>query len=226
MTITIDGPQRQSLAHAEQEISGWQRSLELAAEQGALDAESLDRFARTFRKLAAAVNEGLAPELDPEATDEIRRRLLAIFTASLEAHRRPLDIADHALMEMEAIRHIVRDLLDGTAASDATTRQLLAEIERWLPTLPVAQLATLLGVDRRTVTRLRDSTAPPQRRLTMVWQLIALLRRSWTDEGVAAWFDRPREALGGRTALDVLDDPAHEAQLLTLARRGRTQIAA
>lgn len=227
MTITIDGDQRQSLERVEQKISGWQRSLEHAAEHGALDHEGLDRFETTFRKLAAAVNDGLAPELSPDATSEIRRRLLSIFTADPErVEQRPLDVADHALMEVEAIRHVVRDLLDGTAAAGATTQRLLAEIEGWLPALQVGQLATLLGVDRRTVPRLRASSAPPQRRLLMLWQLIALLHRSWTDEGVVAWFGRPRQALGGRAPLDLLDDPQYEAQLMALARRGRTQIAA
>lgn len=225
MTATIDASQRASLLDVEGQLAQWQSSLEIAAEQGAVDEEHQHRLTETLRRLAAAVNDGLAPPIDPDAANEIRERLLRLLTLDPAAHQQPLDVADQALMEAEAIRHIVRDLLDGGPPTGLTAAQALAQISAWVPRLGVGELAQLLGVDRRSISRLRESTAQPERPLLMVWRLVALLHRSWTDEGVVAWFARPRTSLGGRTPADALNDTALEQQLVALARRSRTQRA-
>jgi hypothetical protein len=225
MNATLDASERASLQDVEDRLAQWQTSLEAAAEQGALDEDHLQRLMGTLHQLASAVNAGVAPPVDPDVANEIRDRLVRLLTLDVDGSARPLDLADRALMETEAIRHVVRDLLDGGTPLGMTTRQAVEQIEAWLPRLGVADLARLLAVDRRSIPRLRQTTAVPSRRLLMAWKLIALLRRSWTDEGVAAWFSRPRSALGGRIPLDVLDDVAYEQQLIGLARRGRTQRA-
>lgn len=230
MTVTLDDQQRTSLRDADVRIARWQESLERAAEQGAVDAEQRSRLRVTLRELVRSLNEGVAPLVDPEAASEIRDRLVRLVTLDPDDGEGPLDLADHALMEAEAIRHIVRDLLDGAPPAGLTTALAVEQIEAWLPRLGVTDLARLLGVDRRTVPRLRRGEGAPEARLIVLWRLVALLRHSWTDEGVVAWFDRRRDVLGGQAPLQLLDrlasEPELERTLIDLARRGRTQRAA
>ncbi|MBF6619512.1 MAG: DUF2384 domain-containing protein [Patulibacter sp.] len=230
MTATLDELQRTSLRDADDRIARWQESLEQAAEHGAIDDEQRERLRRTLRELVRSLNEGVAPLVDPEGASEIRDRLVRLATIDPDGGDGPLDLADRALMEAEAIRHIVRDLLDGAPPAGLTTASAVAQIEGWLPRLGVTDLAALLGVDRRTIPRIRRAATSPDARLMVLWRLIALLRHSWTDEGVVAWFDRPRQALNGRTPAELLDrladEPELERTLIDLARRGRTQRAA
>ncbi len=57
----------------------------------------------------------------------------------------------------------------------------------------------------------------PSSQFVLVVRLIALLRRAWTEEGVIAWFDRPRTALDGRGPIDLLDESDSEGVLLSLS---------
>lgn len=225
MTATLEPAQRATLQHVDDGLALWQGTIEYAAQQGAVDPDLLNRLSATLRQLVAAANEGLVPPLDPETSNELRRRLLTLVTINPGDGRAPLDIADAALMEAEAIRHIVRDVLDGRPPAGTSTREQLAQLDTWLPRVSVTQLAQLLGVDRRTVTRMRADDGAPTARLELVWRLVALLHRSWTDEGVVAWFGRPRAELAGKTPLELLGDHAYEQDLTDLARRGRTQRA-
>ncbi len=230
MTATLDEVQRTSLRDADERIARWQESLERAAEQGAIDDEQRARLRTTLHELVRSLNDGVAPLVDPQGASEIRDRLVRLATLDPDAGHGPLDVADRALMEAEAIRHIVRDLLDGASPAGLTTASAVEQIEAWLPRVGVADLAGLLGVDRRTVPRIRHADATPGARLVVLWRLVALLRHSWTDEGVIAWFDRPRQALDGQTPAQLLDrlvdEPEVERTLIDLARRGRTQRAA
>jgi hypothetical protein len=59
-----------------------------------------------------------------------------------------------------------------------------------------------------------------------VGQLISILRHNWTEEGVVAWFHRPRWDLGGRSPLAVLSSENFDEDiLLSAARAGRSQYA-
>jgi transcriptional regulator with XRE-family HTH domain len=225
MTATLKPEQRETLEQVEEGFAQWQGKLENAAEQGAIDPELLDRLSETLRQLIVAANEGLVPPLDAETSNELRRRLLKLVTIDAGDRRAPLDIADEALMEAEAVRHIVRDVLEGRPAAGTSTQDQVRQLDEWLPRISVTHMARLLGVDRRTVTRMRSDEDPPPPRLELVWRLVALLHRSWTDEGVVAWFERPRTELDGRAPLEVLGDHSYEQELTDLARRGRTQRA-
>jgi hypothetical protein len=87
------------------------------------------------------------------------------------------------------------------------------------------ELGTLLGTSDRSIQRTLASDDPvaPTPRLVAVARLVALLRRGWTAEGVLAWFERPRRALGGDTPLVALGRTGREEDVMALARAGRAQ---
>lgn len=220
----LDEADRAVLREADAELHGIQEALEVAAEAGALDAEAFERLRDTAREVIARVNAQLPVHLDAEARDEIRRRLIDLLTLGVERDQL-LDLADHALVELEAVRHVVRDLLDEQPPvahrDEGATIRLL---EEWLPTVPVAQLAELVGMSvRQLQRRRRDGGGVSSPRLQLVASLTAILRHAWTDRGVLAWFGRPRPELDDKAPIDVLDDPDREPDLMRLARTGRVQ---
>jgi hypothetical protein len=101
--------------------------------------------------------------------------------------------------------------------------EVMANLRQILPSIKQAELAALLGKSQRQVQRWGVQKGPPPRRLELVARLAALLRHAWTEQGVVYWFMRPRQDLGGKKPIDVLDDPNREADLMGAARRGRAQ---
>jgi uncharacterized protein (DUF2384 family) len=210
---TIQSPETERLQALDTELERWKENI-LSA-----------RFAETQDRLLA-LNETLHPEdFDPEALAEIRDIMLKwIAAANNFDESRPLDTVDTYLIHAEAMRHLVRDALDAHvegAGSDAQT--VVAQLLEWLPNTTQTEIAQLVGISSRQFHRWKTSGGQPPRRLTLVARLVALLRRAWTEEGVIAWFHRPRRELDGKTPLDVLDDPAFEQLLLTAVRQGRAQ---
>jgi hypothetical protein len=136
--------------------------------------------------------------IDADARDDIRRRPLDMLTLELEEGGL-LDRADRVLIQAEAVRHVVRGLLDEQPAGElcdegATTRTL----EEWLPSLTVGQLSELTDVSvGQLQRRRRDGGGVTSPRLEIVARLVAILRHAWTDRGVLAWFANPRPELGG-----------------------------
>jgi uncharacterized protein (DUF2384 family) len=142
-------------------------------------------------------------------------------TAKLNA----IDAADSYLMELEAVRHGFRDLLE-EHQPEALRRQaheLVGLLEGWLPSVAVSDLAALLGLSMRQLQRRRHDDGPATSREQLVTRLVAILRHAWTDRGVVAWFYRPRPDLGDKKPIELLGDPAHEQELLIAARSGRVQ---
>jgi hypothetical protein len=169
-------------------------------------------------------------ELQPEDFD--KGQLAELFRAvrdipELLERGRDLEACDQLLIRIERIRHVVRDALDEHVVGIVgTTAEVMANVNGWLPSTPRHHLAELLGVDRRTLLRWEEYEQPPGRRLQVVAQLVAILRHSWTEEGIVAWFHRRRRDLGGRTPLEVLgEDKFDESALITAARAGRSQYA-
>jgi uncharacterized protein (DUF2384 family) len=217
----LEDVERQALEEADAAFGHIQESLEEAARSGALDSEAFERLARTARDLAGRINESLPPEIDPRAADEIRRRLIAILT--LPAEGESLNTADRFLLEMEAVRHILRDLVQEQPVDLRDGKAVIELLEGWLPRVSVNDLAALLGYSSRQLQRRRRDGGPSTHRAELVARLVAILRHGWTDEGVMAWFLRPRRDLDGARPIDLMDDPGREHDLLRAARAGRVQ---
>jgi hypothetical protein len=137
-----------------------------------------------------------------------------------------LDTIDKLLVCIERVRHVIRDALDEHVAGVPDDAALaFAELREWLPSASVAALSELVGVDRRTPSRWAKSPQAASRRLQLVASLVAVLRHNWTEEGIVAWFQRPRRGLSGRRPIAVLDDPLADQLLLSEARSSRSQDA-
>jgi hypothetical protein len=190
------------------------------------DDEYYERWRATATEWSTLINRQMPPALDPEEVAEIRGDLIEIFS-NLAAYdpERPLDSVDNTMLHMEAIRHVVRDAIDGHVIPEGDARELLRAMEVKLPRITRKDLGSLLGTSDRSIQRTLKADHPiePPRRLLMVARLVELLRRAWTPEGVVAWFFRPRAELDGSTPFDLLDDPGAERLILSAAKQGRAQ---
>jgi uncharacterized protein (DUF2384 family) len=101
----------------------------------------------------------------------------------------------------------------------------MQDLDQWLPHVPDQTIANLVGVDRRTLSRWRGQTGQPRRNLRLLARLVAILRHNWDEEGIVAWFGRPRRDLAGRRPAALIEDPNAEAELIEAARSGRNQYA-
>jgi AraC-like DNA-binding protein len=220
----LDQSERAALTRADDHLSELQNALETAARSGALDDETFERLDVTAREAVARVNQDLPPQIDADARDEIRRRLIYLLTLRPEDGLLPLDIADRVLLETEAIRHVMRDLLQEQPPTEFRDAGAVVRLlEEWLPALHVKQLAELLGISERQLQRRRNEGGSSTHRMELVGRLIAILRHAWTDQGVYEWFMRARQDLGGVAPIALLDSAQHERALLMAARSGRVQ---
>lgn len=140
---------------------------------------------------------------------------------------RDLDTIDRLLICIERVRHVIRDALDEHVAGLSNdVGVLVEELKGRLPNVKQDAVAELVGVNRRTLSRYARRSGPPPRRLRTVARLVAVLRHSWTEDGIVAWFHRPRRDLDGRTPLAMLaEENFDEPTLLMAARAGRSQYA-
>ncbi len=219
----LDEHERAALREADEQLAALQEALEAAARGDALDDEFFRRMESTTREAVHRLNQNLPPHLDSEASNEIRRRLIEFLTMPIE-NRQLLDVADQALVEAEAVRHVVRDVLqEQPPARLRDAAAVIRLLEEWLPGLTLRQVSELVGLSDRQVQRRRRDGGVSTPRMQLVARLVAILRHAWTDAGVYAWFHRSRPGLAERAPIDLLDDPAQERALLTIARAGRVQ---
>ncbi|HEY2055546.1 MAG TPA: hypothetical protein VGH14_16565 [Solirubrobacterales bacterium] len=233
MPDLLSKPERQQLQRLEDIIERWQAQLRDELTQDVdehkggspFDIAYTERFVRTAQRLSSQVNKELPPDFDPGALAEIRGHLINGLEALNEIdENRPLDGIDSFAVHAEAVRHIVRDALDGQAKGDeADAGELLEGLSMQLPGVTRKELSGLLGIGERQVQRLAKGGSRPSDRLRLVSRLVALLWRAWTPAGVVAWFYRQRSDLDGKPPIDVLDDPEYERSLMTAARQGRAQ---
>ena len=216
--------ERQQLEAVDESLMRFQRTMEEAARSGALDPEQLQRFVATIKDAAASFNSQLLPQIDADSANEIGQRLISVLTLDATKYE-PLDAADQYLIDLEAIRHVLRDLLQEQhpQALREEAGQTIALLEQWLPNASVSDLADLLGLSVRQVQRRRHEHGPATSREQLVARLTAILRHAWTDAGVVAWFHRPRQDLDGRAPIELLVEPDRERDLLVAARSGRVQ---
>lgn len=196
-----------------------------AASSEDVDPSFGDRLRDTARRLIDLNGELREEDFDPSALAEFRGIIInALGDVANADPDRPLDTVDAILVRGEQLRHLVRDALDGyVGGSGRSSAEVLKALRATLPSIPQVELAALLGRSQRQVHRWAAQGSPPNRRLELVARIAALLRHSWTEEGVVAWFLRPRPDLGGRKPVDLLDDTNREVDLITAARRGRAQ---
>lgn len=216
--------ERHALEGFDESIMEFQRTMEEAAKSGALDPEQLDRFSSTIREAAARLNAQVLPQIDADSANEISQRLISILTLDTKDYD-VLDAADQYLIDLEAIRHVLCDLLQEQHPQvlRRESKEIIALLEDWLPNASVAEMASLLGLSVRQLQRRRHDGGVASSREQLVARLVAILRHAWTDAGVVAWFRRPRGELAGMAPADLLGDPQRERDLLIAARTGRVQ---
>jgi transcriptional regulator with XRE-family HTH domain len=201
------------------------REVSKAACTEEADPSFLDRFRDTSRRLFELNEELHEEDFDPRALAEFRDIIIKAIKDVGEADpKRPLDTIDSLLIYGEQLRHIVRDAMDGhVGGAGESAKDVLESLRQTLPSIRQIELAALLGRSQRQVQRWAAQEGPPPRRLELVARIAVLLRHSWTQEGVVAWFFRPRADLGGKKPVDLLDDPDREIEVVNAARRGRAQ---
>lgn len=236
MPDLLTPPERKQLERLEGTIEEWQEALlndleaTVAVESGEVtapvDPALMERFKETAQRLSSRVHKEVPPDIDPEALAEIRGHIIEGLEALIDLDEdRPLNSIDSFIVHAEAVRHIVRDALDGQPLGDESdARELLEGLLRQLPGISRKELAALIGLSERQVQRiLKSGHRAPSRRLQLIARLVVLLGRAWTSAGALAWFYRSRDELDGQAPVDVLDDPDYERALLLAARRGRAQ---
>jgi uncharacterized protein (DUF2384 family) len=202
-------------------------AVERLSNETAVDNSFKDRLGLLADRLDRLREELLPDDFDKNQIVVMFNALFAIRKLIDSADEKPtLDTCDALLLNIERIRHVLRDALDEHVTGVANDRGLVVkELREWLPNTPWTTIANLVGVDRRTLNRWAKQSGPPGRRLARVARLVAILRHAWTEPGVLGWFDRPRRDLDGRKPRALLDDPAAEEALIMAARSGRSQYA-
>jgi uncharacterized protein (DUF2384 family) len=219
------------LGNADQELQALKNSFVEAIGQLQGNPHIDGSFHERLVNVAARLRElrhGLRPEdFDKAQINEFHSALLDIYDLIAEqGEDEDLDIADRLLVCIERVRHVIRDALDEHVAGVPDDAGLvIQEIKNWLPNTSNEVIGSIVGVDRRTLPRWMKESRPASRRLQLVARLIAILRHNWTEEGIVAWFQRPREGLNGKRPLNLLDDASAEDLLLAEARSGRSQYA-
>jgi hypothetical protein len=189
--------------------------------------------AEGVREIAAAVARETAisrwEAVDPYLVLIIHR---AVIQAE-EATRHPDDseARDQLRIALESLRQGFAAIAEGEPVSDERSPK---EIVRWLvetAEVPQAQLADLLRVGLRKFQRWaspREQAQPEgedARRVRAVARIINQLRFSLTPVGAVEWFGWPRDDLGGRKPIDLLDEPARLPELTTIAGSMRSAYA-
>lgn len=207
------------------ELLEWRAALDAALDNLPVDlADEVyrQRMEDTVARLVQVDGELHKADFDPEWVAEFRGLLLDSLRAI--QNEEPLDAFDKLLLNIEAMRHLLRDALDGhVEGSEDDIATVVGQLQQWLPRASQPELAGLMGISTRQYQRWGQMHSEPTRRAQIVARLIAILRRSWTDAGVVAWFYRARPELDGKPPVDVLDDVAYEQALFRAVRQGRAQ---
>jgi hypothetical protein len=231
--MTVDLTYEERLEKLDREVSTLQRMFVEAVEEVRGAPETDDSFDARWMETAKRL-KNLRGAIRPEDYD--KNQFATLATAMLDIRDQldrldheedgKLDACDSLMILLEQVRHVVRDALDEHVTGVADDVGLVMhDLDEWLPTTPDRTIADLLEVDRRTLSRWRGQGGEPRRSLRVFARLVAILRHNWDEQGIVAWFDRPRRDLGGRRPATVLLDPNYEDELISAARAGRSQYA-
>jgi hypothetical protein len=228
--MTTDLTHEERLEKLDREVSALQVMFVEAIEEVRQTPETDDTFDARWGEIAERL-KALRDDIKPEDYD--KGQLATLATAMFDIRDeldRPkddaarLDVCDNLMILLEQIRHVVRDALDEHVTGVASD-VVMHDLGQWLPHTPDRTIADLIKVDRRTLARWRNQGGEPRRSLRIFARLVAILRHNWDEEGIVAWFDRPRRDLGGRRPSTLLLDPNYEDDLISAARAGRNQYA-
>jgi uncharacterized protein (DUF2384 family) len=182
----------------------------------------------------------LADRLDTVATpwayDSIDpylgQSLLAALLAGSKGLRAPNqdDRRRRVRLALERVRQTLRDIADEAPAADSAETKHVAQ---WLAetlSVPQTDIAGLLGVSTRTLQRWLSPDGPSpegadEARVRMAARTVAHLRHVFTGPGVVRWFMRSHPGLGGRSPVELLQDPLQGPELIRLAARSRSTMA-
>jgi hypothetical protein len=231
--VAVDLTYEERLEKLDREVSTLQRMFVEAVEEVRRTPETDDSFDARWIETAERL-KNLRGAIHPEDFDKSQFATLA--TAMLDIRDQldrldreeegKLDVCDNLMILLEQVRHVVRDALDEHVTGVADDAGLvMRDLDEWLPNTPDRTIADLLEIDRRTLSRWRKQAGDPRRSLRIFVRLVAILRHNWDEQGIVAWFDRPRRDLGGRRPATVLLDPNYEDELISAARAGRSQYA-
>jgi hypothetical protein len=231
--MAVELTYEERLEKLDREVSALQRMFVEAVEEVRRAPETDDSFDARWIETAERL-KSLRGAIRPEDYD--KNQFATLATAMLDIRDQldrldhqedgKLDACDSLMILLEQVRHVVRDALDEHVTGVADDVGLVMhDLDEWLPTTPDRTIADLLEVDRRTLSRWRGQAGEPRRSLRVFARLVAILRHNWDEQGIVAWFDRPRRELGGRRPATVLLDPNYEDELISAARAGRSQYA-
>lgn len=226
--MTVEMTYAERLGQFDRELEDLQRGFIEAVEQlrraPEVDGSYEERWQAIARRMKR-LREGIqAEDYDKDQLATLATTLLDIRD-QLDRDDAPgnLDVCDQLMIMLERIRHVVRDALDEHVDGvSGDVGVVMAELGQWLPHVSDETIAALVGVNRRTLSRWRRQKVQPRRNLRVFARLVAILRHSWEEEGVIAWFERPRRDLHGTKPITLLADPSAEEELMEAARSSRT----
>jgi hypothetical protein len=205
---------------------GFLKAIEHLRQTPEADRSFEDHWEDISRRMKGLRDEINAEDFDKDQLATLATALLDMRDLLEENPQDNLDICDQLMIVLERIRHVVRDALDEHVTGvPGDVGMVMGDLGRWLARVPDQEIASVLGVDRRTLSRWRGQSTQPRRELRVFAHLVAILRHNWDAEGIMAWFNRPRRDLGGRRPASVLNDPNWEDALISAARSGRNQYA-
>lgn len=229
MTTQLTYEQR--LGKLDRELENLQEGFIEAIEHLRESPEADDSYEERWNEIARRM-KGLRTGIEADDYDKEQLATLASTLLDIrdlldrEDALGNLDVCDQLMIMLERIRHVVRDALDEHVnGATGDVGQVMEDLERWLPHITDRAIAALVKVDRRTLSRWKKLGGPPNRNLRIFVRLVAILRHNWDEEGIIAWFNRPRHDLNGRKPASLLDDPDAEDELVDVARSGRSQYA-
>jgi len=158
------------------------------------------------------------------ASDAIRTLEAVALETSEDQARRDISLA------LEDVRDALYDLLE---QSHVTDDRRFADIVKWLAEtteeVPRAELARVLSVDEKTLTRWLNEGRTPgvanNFRVRAIAKLVNELRHTMTIPGLLLWLTRPKASLEGATPVEHLEGEDELSTVLELARQHRFQNA-